>query len=239
MGRPKRIALGGYIYHVINRSNGRSQIFNTAGDYKAFERTLWQASERFGMRVLSYCIMPNHWHLILWPREDGDLSRFMGWLTLTHTQRWHAHKKSVGTGHLYQGRFKSFVVESNQYFLNVCRYVERNAVRAGLVEHAEDWQWSSLWRRMTGNEESQSLLADWPVACPQDWLSLVNQCDSEAGTERDLVALRSCVNRGRPFGSIEWVEQTADSLALRSTLNPRGRPKKEKVPDTFFEGDAA
>jgi len=167
MGRPKRIALGGLIYHVINRSSGRRKIFDTASDYKAFERTLWQASERFGMRILSYCIMPNHWHLILWPKEDGDLSKFMGWLTLTHTQRWHVHRQSVGSGHVYQGRFKSFVVQSNEYFLAVCRYVERNALRAGLVERAEDWQWGSLWRRMSGKKEYQELLTDWPVARPQ------------------------------------------------------------------------
>jgi len=227
MGRPKRIALGGFVYHVINRSNGRKQIFDSTSDYNAFERILWQARERFGMRVLAYCIMPNHWHLILWPRQDGELSRFTGWLTLTHTQRWHAYRQSVGSGHVYQGRFKSFVVESNEYFLTVCRYVERNPLRAGLVERAEDWQWSSLWRRRSDNPEYQGQLADWPVARPPDWLSLVNQDDSEEGKARGLSALRNCVIRGRPFGSNQWVEQIAGKFGLQSTMSPRGRPRKK------------
>ena len=96
------------------------------------------------MRLLAYCVMPNHWHLVVWPHQDGALSRFMNWLTLTHTQRWHQHRHSVGEGHVYQGQFKSFPVETNEYFLVVCRYVERNAVRAGLVERAEQWRWSSV-----------------------------------------------------------------------------------------------
>lgn len=78
------------------------------------------------MRLPAYCMMSNHRHLVLWPRHDGDLSRFMGWLTLPHTQRRHAHHRTVGHGHLYQGRYKSFVVEQNEHFLTVCRYVERN-----------------------------------------------------------------------------------------------------------------
>jgi len=138
MGRSKRIVLGGYIYHVLNRSNERRQIFFSGGDYKAFEQVLWQAAERFEVDVLAYCIMPNHWHLVLQPLKDGELSRFMGWLTLTHTQRWRAYRKNTGSGHLYQGRFRSFVVESNTYFLSLCRYVERNPLRAGLVERAEN-----------------------------------------------------------------------------------------------------
>jgi len=203
-------------------------MFDSASDYEAFERVLWQASERFEMRILSYCLMPNHWHLILWPRQDGDLSRFMAWLTLTHTQRWHAHRQSVGSGHVYQGRFKSFVVQSNEYFLTVCRYVERNALRAGLVERAEDWQWGSLWRRVCGKREAQEILTDWPVAQPPNWLALVNQEDSQGDKERELTTLRNCVMRGRPFGSEQWVKQIAGQLGLQSTMRPRGRPRKEK-----------
>jgi len=146
MGRPLRTALGGLIYHVLNRGNGRMQIFNTDSDYNAFENVIAQACERVPMRILSYSVMPNHWHMVLWPQQDGDLSRFVNWLTLTHTQRWHAHRHSAGSGHLYQGRFKSFIVQRDEYLLTVCCYVERNAVRADLVERAENWRWSSLWR---------------------------------------------------------------------------------------------
>src|SRR5271165_1259391 len=108
MGRPQRQDEGGFVYHVLNRGNGRMTLFEKAGDYEAFERVLSEAGNRMEMRLLAYCLMPNHWHLLLWPRGDGDLSRFVGWLTLTHTQRWHAHRHNAGTGHVYQGRYKSF-----------------------------------------------------------------------------------------------------------------------------------
>ena len=137
MGRPLRTAPGDLVYHVLNRANGRQPLFEKDGDYAAFERVLAEACQRVPMRILAYCVMPNHWHLVLWPYLDGDLSHFMGWLTLTHTQRWHAHHHTVGHGHLYQGRFKSFLVQQDAHLLAVCRYVERNALRAGLVERAE------------------------------------------------------------------------------------------------------
>ena len=87
MGRPKRAADGGVIYHVLNRANARLTIFEKDEDYEAFERVLHEAVKRTATRLVAYCVMPNHWHLVVWPREDGELSRFTGWLTLTHTQR--------------------------------------------------------------------------------------------------------------------------------------------------------
>jgi hypothetical protein len=100
--------------------------------------------------------MPNHWHLLLWPRRDGELSEILRWITVTHTQRWHAHHHTAGTGPVYQGRFKSFPVQTDEHFLTVARYVERNALRAKLVTREKDWQWSSLWRR---NQEDTTLTA--------------------------------------------------------------------------------
>ena len=136
MGRPLRPTSADVVYHVLNRGNARAHIFDKAADYAAFERILAEARERNDMRIMAYCLMRNHWHLVLWPRHDGDLSRFMGWLTLTHTQRWHAHRGTGGTGHVYQGRFKSFPVQADEHFLTVCRYVERNALRAKRVKKA-------------------------------------------------------------------------------------------------------
>ena len=133
MGRAKRAAVGGLIYHVLNRANARLPIFEKDEDYEAFERILEQAIERTGTRLLSYSLMPNHWHLVVQPIENGELSKFTGWLTLTHTQRWHAHRHSTGQGHVYQGRFKSFPIQDDLHFITVCRYVERNALRANLV----------------------------------------------------------------------------------------------------------
>jgi putative transposase len=224
MPKPPRIAVGGVVYHVLNRANGRAKIFFEQGDYAAFERVLAKALDRTPMRLLSYCLMPNHWHLVLWPRDDGDLSRFMGWLTLTHAARWQAAHGTVGWGHLYQGRFKSFPVQTDAHFLTVCRYVERNALRAGLVAKAEDWRWGSLWGRRHGDVESKALLSAWPVAIPANWLKFVNQPMREA----ELMDIRDCVNRGRPYGTEAWIRTAAARLGLESTLRPRGRPMKQR-----------
>ena len=221
MGRPLRAATGGMIYHVLNRANGRQVMFETPQDYQLWEQVLVEAQIQVPMRILSYCVMPNHWHLILWPRKDGDLSRFMAWLTLTHTQRWHAQHQSVGSGHLYQGRFKSFPVQTDDHFLTVCRYVENNPLRAKLVRRAESWQWSSLWRRLQGPKKSQGL-SDWPLMRPRQWVKLVN----ESQTDEELEPVRQCVQRGRPFGKESWVQRITSRLNLESTLRPRGRPKR-------------
>ena len=143
MPRPCRQTPGGLVYHVLNRANARRPIFETRGDYLAFEQILADAQRRTGMRLLAWCLMPNHWHLLLWPVGDGELSHFVGLATLTHVQRWHAYHGTAGSGHLYQGRFKSFLVQDDAHLLNVCRYVEANALRAGLVARAEDWRWGS------------------------------------------------------------------------------------------------
>jgi putative transposase len=159
---------------------------------------------------------------VLWPSRDGELTQFMAWLTLTHTQRWHAHHQSAGAGHLYQGRFKSFPVQADDHFLTVCRYVERNALRAGLVARAEDWRWSSLWRRNDGKHSTPAWLAPWPIERPRNWMDWVNQPQTAA----ELESLRGSVQRGRPYGSGSWVRKTAEKLRLDNTLRPRGRPTK-------------
>ncbi len=135
---------------------GRQRIFKTDKDYAAFESVIAQTLERSGSEVqlLAYCIMGNHWHLVLRTFADGALSPFMKWLTLTHTQRYQVAHKRVGYGPVYQGRFKSFVIGTGEHLLTVCRYVERNAARASLVERAEDWQWSGRsvpWRNRPRN----------------------------------------------------------------------------------------
>jgi len=223
MPRPPRSDYADVVYHVINRSNARAQIFNTEQDYLAFEILLEKAKEHCDIRILSYCIMPNHWHLLLQPNNDGDLSKFMGWLTMTHTQRWHVAHNSVGTGHLYQGRYKSFPVQTDGYFLTVCRYIERNPLRARLVLRAQDWKWGSLWRREYGTPEQRLLLAAWQTEKPNDYLTWVN--DSEA--EEDITRLRLCVNRGQPFGSDTWINEVAKKWRLQCTLRSEGRPRNK------------
>ena len=166
-------------------------IFHKPDDYAAFERVLAEAVERTKTRLLAYCLMPNHWHLVVWPEKDGELSRFTGWLTLTHTQRWHAHRHTTGSGYLYQGRFKSFPLQDDAHFFTVCRYVERNALRANLVVRAEDWRWGSLYRWLRGNAQEASLLAAWPLRRLAGWVEEVNSPQTEA----ELAAVRRAQSR--------------------------------------------
>lgn len=215
------------MYHVLNRANAKRTIFERDSDYSAFERALAEVQERIPMRILAWCVMPNHWHLVLWPRLDGDLSNYMRLVTLTHTQRWHAHRATAGSGHLYQGRFKSFAVQDDAHFLTVCRYVEANALRANLVRRAEEWRWCSLWRAHRG-EADQLPYLDWPVARPRDWTEYVNQ----AGAKSEIESVRDCARRGTPYGHKAWAQVVAKKLGLECTLRPRGRPKKG--PDPFF-----
>lgn len=172
--------------------------------------------------------MPNHWHLLLWPRQDGELSESLRWITVTHAQRWHAHRKTAGTGPVYQGRFKSFPVQTDEHFLAVARYIERNALRANLVAKAEDWRWSSLWRRLQGEPDSAAFLSAWPMARPRRWLEWVNAPEAVA----ELGELREHVNRGRPYGDTAWVIRTARQLRLESTLRPHGRPRRVSEKDS-------
>lgn len=210
------------MYHVLNRANGRRRIFESDGDYFAFERILGQTQDRIPMRVLAWCLMPNHWHLVLWPANDGDLSDYMRLVTLTHTQRWHAHRASAGSGHLYQGRFKSFVVQGDAHFLAVCRYVERNALRANLVPRAELWRWCSLWREHGQTHGQLPRIEQWPVERPRRWIEFVNRADSTA----EIDALRHSVRHGTPYGHASWAHSVANQLGLECTLRPRGRPRK-------------
>ena len=209
----------------MNRTWGKIDLFEDAGDYDAFERVLAEARVREpGMAVCAYCLLPNHFHLVLYPKDDGQLSRFMQWLTMTHTQRWHAHRHSAGRGHLYQSRFKSFPIQRDGHFLKVCRYVERNALRAGLVEKAQQWPWCSLAAREQGLEKAKLLLGPWPVRRPEDWVPRVNRPQDE----KELAALRRCRDRGQPYGDEGWVCETAKRLGLESSLRPVGRPKAVK-----------
>ncbi len=209
------------VYHVLNRGVGRMRLFHTDADYAAWERVLLETLPLAPMRICAYCWMPNHWHLVLWPERDGQLSTFLQRATNRHTRRWQRAKRRVGYGHLYQGRFKSFPVESDDHFYSLVRYVERNALRAGLVARAEDWQWSSLSRRTAS--EARIPLSTWPLPRPSRWTQHVNQPQTEA----ELEAIRRCLRRGRPYGAEAWITRIAHKSGLESTLRPRGRPRKQ------------
>lgn len=220
MPRVARKAPGGLVYHVLNRANGRLRLFKKQQDYIAFEQVLAEAHQRVPIRILAWCLMPNHFHLVLWPKKDGELTAFMRWLTLTHAQRWkHAHA-AVGHGHLYQGRFKSFPIQQDRHLLTVLRYVERNAVRPTLVKRAQDWRWGSAFVRLDRSHELRPLLSDWPVARPHNWHEIL----STSPTDAELAEVKEHIQRSSPMGREEWVKTTATTLGLQHTLNPRGRP---------------
>jgi putative transposase len=219
MPRTSRASRAGYCYHVINRGNGRAEVFHKTEDYAAFIRLIVDANKRLPMRMTGYCLMPNHFHLLLWPHGDGDLSRWMQWLLTAHVRRYHRHYHS--SGHVWQGRFKAFPIQEDEHYLSVLRYVERNPLRAALVDRAQDWPWSSLSH--DPNARPEGLLTVGPVAKGTRWTNHVNGAE----TDLELQRLRQSVNRGTPFGSETWAEAIAAALGLESSLRPRGRPRKK------------
>ncbi|HEY4515399.1 MAG TPA: transposase [Candidatus Paceibacterota bacterium] len=221
MGRALRTDTADHVYHVLNRANARSLIFEKDADYKLFEEILEEAVEKFNMRLLSYCLMPNHWHLALYPRKDGDLSKFMNWLTLTHTQRWHVIMRTTGQGHLYQGRYKSFICQEDGHFLTLVRYVERNAKKANLVNKAENWQWSSVWRQEKGTAKQKKILSAWPVSKPRDYLDWLDKPQSQEEEE----ALERSIAKSAPYGGDSWVANKTKRFGLQLTQRTPGRPK--------------
>ncbi len=223
MPRPLRKAESGTVYHVLNRGNARCQIFDSAGDYAAFESVLCEGRRDRDIELLAYCLMPNHWHLVLRPLTDRSLSNYMAWITMTHAQRWHAFRGTAGTGHVYQGRYKSFPVQSDGHFLTLCRYVETNALRAHLVQRAEHWRWCSLWLRLHHTLLGRNLLSTWPVQRPREWLEIINT------SAQDTTEIRECIARGRPLGSPSWKAATVRRLGLESTTRRTGRPTKLSI----------
>ena len=220
MGRAPRADVAGGIYHALNRGNARHDIFFKPQDFEAFERIVAEALSKFSVNLIAYQWMTNHWHMLLSPETDGGMGAFIRWITLTHTQRYHAHHRTTGYGHVYQGRFRSFPVQDDDHFHTVCRYVERNALTANLVEKAEDYSWGSLHNWLSS--DSPIKLATWPVRRLPRWVERVNR----ALTEKELKAIRHCVSRGKPYGNEKWTTKTVKKHGLESTMRPRGRSKK-------------
>ena len=219
MPRTARSAVGGLVYHVLNRGNGRMQIFRNPGDYQAFLDLLIVGKDRAQVEIFGFCLMPNHWHLVLRPKRDGDLAAYLSWVTNTHVKRYRAHYSRT-SGHLYQGRYKSFPVQEDSYFLTLLRYVEANPLRAKLVSRAQAWKWSSLGCKPSIVDK---LLSSWPLDRPRDWAELVNEPLDQVQRQ----TIKSSMERGQPLGEPQWAQAIARRLGLLFTLNPRGRPPKE------------
>ena len=219
MARTKRICPGGEVFHVLNRAVARLTIFEKPEDYAAIMRVVEETWEIVPLPIYAMVAMPNHWHFVVRPESSDQVSEFFRRLTVMHTMRWHAHYKTGGTGHLYQGRFKSFPIQTDGHLLTVMRYVERNPVRADFMELAEDWEWSSAYARFQRADERRWLAIPDDPPLPRNWRSWVNKAE--------LSSLRRSVKRGVPFGDDQWTRSSAVRLGLETTTRPRGRPKKE------------
>jgi putative transposase len=218
MPRTARASVGGMWYRVLKRGNRREAVLYKPGDYDAFVEVIIDARAQPPVHVLGYCLMPKHFHLVIRPQADADLGRWVQRLLMAHARRYHRH---YGTsGHVWQGRFKAFIIQDDDHLRTVLRYVERNALRAELVTRAEDWKWSSLpgWRR-----RDPLLWRSGLQARDKLWLARVNEPLSDG----DLHRLRLSVERGRPFGNEPWTRETARRLGLESTLRSRARLRKD------------
>jgi putative transposase len=220
MPRQPRASVGGVIYHCLNRGNGRQALFHSPAEYDTFVEILDQAQEQVEVEMLGFCLMPDHWHLVLKPKRDGDLSRFMSWVCVTHVRRHQSANDIYGSGHLYQGRYRSFPVKDDRHLLTVMRFVESNPMRSKKVRKPEKWQWSSLAVRAL--DKATVKLAAWPVRRPPNWLEQVGKPMEPEAIEQ----VRLSIARGRPFGDDAWVAKTADRLGFQSSLRPVGRPRK-------------
>ena len=228
MPRPLRPIADGLIYHVINRGNNRQEVFQKPGDYHAFLKALADIKEHKPFELYGYCLLSNHFHLLMKP-TGASISRILQSLLVTHTQRYHKHHRSGG--HVWQGRFKSPVVQNDEHLLAVLRYIEANPLRARLVKRAEDYRWSSY--RVHGCGEANELvdrlvtyeeLSPYAQVRQRKWAEKVHL----PMDERTKLAIRRSVETGLPYGSEAWVRRLASKLDLDLTIRPRGRPKKNR-----------
>jgi putative transposase len=218
MPRRLRHTLQGTVFHVINRAAGRARLFNSPEDYSAFLRVTREGLSSSHVQLIAYCVMPNHWHFVVVCDRIADLSHLMHWITGTHAQRWHAAHGTRGTGPLYQGRFKAIPVQTETSLHRVCRYVERNPLRAQLVDRAEAWPWSSLFEH--GKNCDVICSTTWPISRPPNWIEIVNRPESEF----ELATIQAMVRRDHPIGDPEWQRAVAPFCGL--SLRAIGRPGK-------------
>jgi len=218
-----RIARGigdNIVYHIINRGNGRQEVFHKERDYAAFVELIKAAKEKWTIKLFGYCLMPNHFHMAVMPERGEELSRWMQWLMTSQVRRYHRHYKS--SGHIWQGRYKSCMIQEDNHLLMVLRYIEGNPVRAKMVQSAIDWHWSS--HNETIGTAARALTCKAPMALPKEWTRYVD----EPFGARELDHIRGSVNRQTPFGDATWQMRICKEYGLESTLKTRGRPKKEE-----------
>ncbi len=218
MPRRLRHTLQGAAFHVMNRAVRCATIFETPNDYDAFLEVARESLKQHPLKVIAYCVMPSHWHFVVLCDRIKEISDWMHWLAGTHASRWHGAHGTRGTGHLYQDRFLAVPVQTETSLVRVCRYVERNALRKGLVGAAEDWAWGSL--HACSRNCHPIPLAPWPILRPTNWVEFVNGDDNDS----DLKALRRTLRRNQPIGEPEWQMAVAPFVGL--SMRSIGRPRK-------------
>ena len=154
MPRPPRISSKNFFYHVFARGNNREQVFWETADYQRFLKNLELYQEKFGYRLYAYCLLANHFHLLLRPGKIS-LSKIMQVLMTAYSM--YANKKHHRVGHVFQGRFKSIIVEKDTYLLEVLRYIHLNPIRAGIVDRDEEYPWSSYLKYLTAGSEKPTV----------------------------------------------------------------------------------
>jgi putative transposase len=232
MGRLPRAIDDGLIYHALNRGNNGVNVFTANRDREGFLEAMGLTQARYPFKMFGYCLMRNHFHLLLQPEPGQSISRILQSLTVAHTWRYHKHHRS--SGHVWQGRFKSSVVQDDEHLLVVLRYIEANPLRASLVADAGDYLWSSFQYHGLGRADALlSPFPEWERSGPTEaerrrrWRAKVRRSQSE----EELRAVRDSLSSGRPFGHVEWKERIAERLGIDLHPRPRGRPPKEKGTD--------
>jgi len=228
MPRLPRPVADGLLYHALNRGNNRAAVFAAPADYRAFLAALAQTQGRYPFGLYGYCLMTNHFHLLLAPEPGVSISRVLQSLTVAHTWRYHRGRGSVG--HVWQGRFKSPIVQDDEHALIVLRYIEANPLRAGMVSDLADYPWSSYQAHGEGRGDALLRpLAAWEALGrgEQERQAHWRRWAHTPLTERERAAVRQAVVSGRPFGAATWVEQTASVIGLPLCQRTRGRPRKD------------
>jgi len=231
MPRPLRITIPNLPFHVLNRGNNRQKIFLDETDFQYYLDLLRRFKEELKFKFYHFCLMPNHTHFIIEPTIEGSLPKIMLKITLAHTRYF--NKKYHGVGHVWQGRYKSSLIDKDNYFIWCGLYNELNPVRAGLVKNPEDWKFSSF--RYYGLGERDSLLSSLIDADPF-YLELGNnikECADKYLENMSLVIkedflsnLRRGLDQG-VFGRDDFVRDAKDKFKIGS-LRPSGRPKKNQ-----------
>lgn len=208
-----RIQAGNVVYHVMNRAIRNLSPFQTDRDYLEFEKILRRALEKYKVRVISYCIMPNHWHLLLWPCATGVLSRFVQWISSVHAKLWNRTHSAVGRGAIYQSRYKSIPVKSDGHLLVAMRYVEQNPLRAGLVKKPRHWRWSSAHERTLKLRNVTPIITTEQTPVPPDFVSELDERTSRV----ELGVIRTHIRKSIPFGlSMMFGRRKSESFILDS-----------------------